>query len=194
MQRGTRALRWLGLLAAAVMTPASAFDDEQAAVTFHGKTYAYHFSAMLDAPLAAVRAVVTDYDRLGRLNDSITDSRVLERDGPHALRRLLALRHCLLLFCFDMRFVEDVRIEDHERLTVVNTTVVPAASSFEDGVAEWRLEAVGPARTRMTLRATQTPDFWIPPLIGPLLLERVFVREVRETTDNIERLAAATAP
>ncbi|MEQ8663743.1 MAG: SRPBCC family protein [Gammaproteobacteria bacterium] len=187
-----------GLLAAVAASllsaSAGAFDDEHAEVRFHGRTYAYTFSAVLDAPLPAVRAVVTDYARLARLNDSITDSRVLERDGPHALRRLLALRHCLLLFCFDMRFVEDVRIAGDDALTVITTTVIPAASSFRDGVAEWRLEARGPARTRLTLTATQTPDFWIPPVIGPLILERVFVREVRETSTNIERLAAAAAP
>jgi hypothetical protein len=175
----------------ALSIAATAFDDEQAEVAFHGDSYTYSFSAVLDGSLAAVRDVVIDYDRLARVNDSITDSRVLSREGPDTLTRLLALRHCLLIFCFDMRFVERVHIEAGDTLTIVSTEVLPADSTFRDGVAEWRLEAVDAGRTRMTLSATQTPDFWIPPVIGPLILERVFVREVRETCANIERLAAA---
>ena len=194
MPRRRRIPGGTGLLALLCVLQAAAFVEESAEVSFHGRSYAYRFTAVLDAPLDAVSTVVTDYDRLARLNDSITESRELSRSGEHALRRLLALRQCLLLFCFDMRFVEDVVIAPEEKLTVIRTAVVPAESSFRDGVAEWRLEALSSSRSRMTLSATQTPDFWIPPVIGPLVLQRVFVREVRETTGNIERLAAAIAP
>jgi len=181
----------MGAVLLALCATVSAFDDEQAEVAFHGDSYAYSFSAVLDGSLAAVRDVVVDYDRLARVNDSITDSRVLSREGPDTLTRLLALRHCLLFFCFDMRFVERVHIEAGDPLTIVRTRILPADSTFRDGVAEWRLEALDAGRTRMTLSATQTPDFWIPPVIGPLILKGVFVREVRETCANIERLAAA---
>ncbi len=181
----------LGALWLALCATAAAFDDEQAEVTFHGDSYAYRFSAVLEGSLAAVRDVVVDYDRLAHVNDSITDSRVLAREGPDTLTRRLDLRHCLLVFCFDMRFVERVHIEAGDALTVVSTRILPEDSTFRDGVAEWRLEALDASHTRMTLSARQTPDFWIPPVIGPLILERVFVREVRETCANIERLAAA---
>jgi hypothetical protein len=131
--------------------------------------------------------VVTDYDDIHRVNDSITESRVLERHGPDRLKRLLALRQCVLVFCFDIRFVEEISIDDER----IETTIVPAESTFREGTAVWRLEALDGGRTRITVTAMQTPDFWIPPVLGPMLLKRVFLREIAETCANIERLALA---
>jgi hypothetical protein len=181
----------LALLQAALVLPlvAVAGDDERAHIEFHGQTYSYEFSAVLAAPRDAVHTVVTDYERLERVNDSITDSRVIERHDDGSLKRLLALRECVLMFCFDITFVEDLV----ETADGIRTTVIPAESTFRDGHAEWQLEAIDGTRTRMRIRATQTPDFWIPPVLGPLVLKRVFLREVRETSANIERLARAAA-
>ena len=53
----------------------------------------------------------------------------------------------------------------------------------------WRLEPLDETTTRISVEANQTPDFWIPPVIGPLVFKRAFVREVRETGRNIEREA-----
>ncbi|MCB1747798.1 MAG: SRPBCC family protein [Gammaproteobacteria bacterium] len=178
------------LLLTVLLTPgADAGESERASIEFHGRSYTYEFSAVLDAPRDAVHAVVTDYDHLERVNDSITDSHVIERYGDGALKRLLALKECILMFCFDITFVEDLV----ESADGIRTTIIPAESTFRDGHAEWRLEALGKDRTRMRIRATQTPDFWIPPLLGPLVLKRVFLREIRETSANIERLARASA-
>ncbi|MGE0482516.1 MAG: SRPBCC family protein [Gammaproteobacteria bacterium] len=185
--RVRRAGRSLLLVSALSPLAATAGDDERAYIEFHGQTYTYEFSAVLAAPRDAVHTVVTDYEQLERVNDSITDSRVLERHDDGALKRLLALRECVLMFCFDIVFVEDLVETDDS----IRTTIIPAESTFRGGHAEWQLEAVDDARTRMRIRATQTPDFWIPPVLGPLVLKRVFLREVRETSGNIERLARA---
>lgn len=173
----------LGLALAA--RGAAAGTTERAEIRFEGRTYSYTFTALLDGSSEAVRAVVTDYDRLGRINDDIIESRVLERYGPGHLKRVLRMKHCLLVFCFDFDFVETVE-ETGERIA---TTIVPQESNFEDGVAEWRIEPVGERATRITVHATQTPGFWIPPVIGPFLLKRVFIKEINETCVNIERLA-----
>ena len=74
------------------------------------------------------------------------------------------------------------------------TTVVPGESNFADGRAEWLIEAVDDSHTRISVNARQTPTFWIPPVIGPMLLRHVFLREVQETRSNIERIAQSAAP
>jgi hypothetical protein len=176
----------LALLIAGAAVRAS--DTVRTDIRFDGPTYEYTFVAVLAAPSSAVTGIVTDYDRLARINDDIVESRVLERQGEGALKRLLALRHCLLVFCFEMRFVETVE----EAPGHIVTTVVPAESNFADGRSEWRIEDTPDGATRISVNARQTPKFWIPPVIGPLLLRHVFVREVEETCSNIERLAQAT--
>ena len=167
---------------------ATAVNIERAEIRFDDNTYHYVFETVIEANADRVRDVVSRFDQLHELNDSIVDSRVLERYGSGDLKRLLALRQCVLRICFDLRFVE--RVQEHG--DGFTTTVIPAESTFRDGVAEWRLNAVSTNRTRLTISAAQTPDFWIPPVIGPFLLERVFLSEVAETCMNIERLAAGT--
>jgi len=168
---------------------ATAVETERAEIEFDRGTYSYTFIFVIDGATDAVRAVVTDYDRLHRINSHIVESRVIEHYDAHSLKRLLRLRRCILLFCFDLNFVETVE-ETPEKIV---TTIVPEESTFEDGVAEWRIETVEGMRTRMSVSARQTPTFWIPPVIGPFILKRVMLKEVRETCANIERIIQSEA-
>jgi hypothetical protein len=45
----------------------------------------------------------------------------------------------------------------------------------------------------MVMEADQEPDFWIPPVLGPLILKHTFTSEVQETLMKIEQLANAAA-
>ena len=166
--------------------PAQAAETESAAISFSGHTYQYTFIARLNGSAAAVHEIVTDFDGMKRINDDIVESRVLTRYANGELKRQLKLRHCILVFCFDLNFVERV----HESAGHVTTTIVPAESTFLDGTASWRIEALDATHTRISVDARQTPSFWIPPVIGPLILKRVFMAEVAETCANIERIAS----
>jgi hypothetical protein len=176
----------LCLLAAALACDAAASDVKQAGIHFVGNTYLYQFTIEVQAPLQAVREVITDYDNLDRVNDEIIQSEVLERYDRHRLRRRIWLKHCLLVFCFDLYFVEDVEDLDDGLITA---TIVPARSNFRRGYSNWRIEAVSAVTTRISVEAEQEPEFWIPPVIGPFIVKRSFMQEVRETGINIEREA-----
>lgn len=174
------------LLVSAAATHAQAHEPLTATIAFADGTYHYTFGTVVDAPLSAVRAIVTDYEHQQRLNDSITESRVLARFADGSLKRLLRLEQCVVGICFTLNYVEMVVEEDK----LVTTTIVPGEGNFRDGVVRWQFDAQPDGRTRVTVDARQTPDFWIPPVIGPWVLERVYRREVRETCDNITRLLA----
>lgn len=160
---------------------------ERAEISFEGHTYQYTFIARLKGDAEAVRAIVTDYDHMKRINDDIVESRVLHRYDNGDLKRLLRLRHCILLLCFDMDFVERV----HESGGHITTTMVPEESTFSDGTANWQIEGLADGYTRVSVSARQTPRFWIPPVLGPIVLKRVFMKEVAETCANIERIVNA---
>lgn len=178
-------MRAAALIALLLCPPLEAADTERAEISFQGRTYQYTFIAVLEANARDVHAVVTDFDHMKRVNDDIVESRVLYRYDNGELKRLLKLRHCILLFCFDMDFVERV----HESPGHLITTMVPEESTFSDGTASWQIESLDEKRTRVSVSARQTPRFWIPPVLGPLILKKVFMREVAETCANIERIA-----
>jgi len=182
-----RAALLLTLLLCPLCRTVSAADTERAEISFEGRTYQYTFVARMKGDARAVHAVVTDFEHMKRINDDIVESRVLHRYENGELKRLLKLRHCILLFCFDMDFVERVS-ESPGRIT---TTMVPEESTFSDGTANWQIEALEDGHTRISVSARQTPRFWIPPVLGPIVLKRVFMSEVAETCANIERIVNA---
>jgi hypothetical protein len=170
-------------------TGAHASQTERAELSFSGRTYNYTFVAVVNGDADAIRSVITDYDRMQQLNDDVVESRVIERYNATELKRLLRLRQCILFFCFDITFVEHVT-ETAERII---TTIVPQESTFSEGEASWLIEPIEGNRTRITVNAIQTPEFWIPPVLGPLILKHEFLKEVAETCAKIERIVQAMA-
>lgn len=177
--------------ACALGAAAGAAEVERADLHFANGAYRYLFSATLAAEEKAVRAVVADFDRLGRLNDDIITSRVIARYSDTQLKRQLLLKHCLLVFCFNLDFVELVEILPNGD---IETRIVPEESSFHRGTSVWRIAAVDSTHTRVTLEADQAPRFFIPPIIGPLVIKGSFLREVNETLQKLEAAARAPVP
>jgi hypothetical protein len=179
------------LIVLSAFNNAAASEVTQAEITFVGNAYHYQFSVEIQAPIEAVREVVTDYDNLKRINNDVIQSEVLERYDAHRIKRRLWLNHCVFVFCFDLYFVEDI---EHFEDGTITTTVIPAESNFRRGHSTWRIESVSEAVTRISVDAEQEPDFWIPPVIGPIIFRRAFTKEVRETAVKIEREAQRVQP
>ena len=178
----------LYLMSLAISSAAMAATVKRADLTFSGRAYHYRFDSEIAATVARVKAVVADINQLARLNDDIITSQLLERYDAHSFKRRLLLKHCILVFCFDLNFVERVEVLPSGDIT---THIIPGESNFRRGDAIWRMVELDAERTLVTMEADQEPDFWIPPIIGPLLIKHSFVREVAETVDKLERLANA---
>ena len=148
-----------------------------------GNTYRYQFEAMIAAPIEATRAVITDPEALKNINDGVIESHVIETYADGTLKRQLLVEQCVLVFCFDLNFIEKVEAIGQQEILA---TIIPEESNFRRGTARWQLEPVGNQTTRLRVRAEQEPDFWIPPVIGPAIIKRVFRQEIEETTKNIE--------
>lgn len=137
------------------------------------------------APVAAVRARLTDYANLTALNPSIQHSSVAAAPAPYDARVTTRLRACIQeLFCRELKRVEDVR-EGPQRLVAV---IVPAGSDFSAGRTEWRLSPQ-PGGVRVSYRADLTPAFTVPPVVGTALVKQGLERELRRLLRNLERLA-----
>lgn len=172
----------LGLLLAPVTQAGEVRDIE---VRYHDGVYILDIDMELDAGFDGVRALITDYGHLERLSSLLTASSLVYRPGG-GLRRRLQTRICILFFCFKPVIVEDVEEIGRDRIL---TTVVPSLSDFRSGSSQWRLTATAPGHTRIRFEYRMEPDFWIPPLIGPLLIKSMLQHEAIKTINKIEQLA-----
>jgi hypothetical protein len=168
---------------------AAAGEVLESSVTRNGAFYRVWISARIDAPLAVVYAAITDYEHLAAINPNIVESRVLESASPGRDRVYSAMHVCILVFCKRVVQVQDVELRDNRSILAITR---PQDSDFRSGVARWRFTEEG-ASTLMRFNQEFEPDFWVPPVIGPWLIERKLVEEVTVSARYIEGLARRPA-
>ena len=147
-------------------------------------SYAVYVVMELDAPAEKVRAILTDYAHLDRLNASITASKIIDARGDGTVRVLTRFENCIVFFCMTVQRVEDITEDAQGRILVA---LVPDASSFRSGQASWEVTSTE-SGSRVIHRARLEPDFWLPPWIGTAILKATMRREIRASFENLECL------
>ena len=170
------------LLFSILVFPARAGDILSSDVTLEAGQYAVTIDAAINAPLNVVYRSITDYNNLAAINPSIEESRVLLVMSPDRHRVRSVIKVCILVFCKRVVQVQDVTRVDGR---TVDAVTLPGDSDFRYGVAHWQLTPEGEA-TRLHFTQEFIPDFWVPPVIGPWLIQRKLVQEVTETAMYIE--------
>lgn len=165
-----RLLVWLAALTYA--TALNAVDIQALEVRHESEVYYVMMRFSVNAALNRVRGVIMDYAHLPALRSRAT--RVHTR-----------MQGCVWFLCKDIACVEDFSEDGAGDL---NAVFVPAMSDLKSGRARWRFRPQGKA-TRVSFTARMAPDFWIPPLIGPLVLKHWLHAQLIETAGNLERLA-----
>ena len=155
-------------------------------VTHDGVVYRLSITARVDAPLAVVYQSVTDFTNLSAINPSIEESQVLASEDARRQRVRSVIKVCILVFCKRVEQVQDVNLIDSRTL---EATMVPGAGDFRGGLARWELTPDGDG-TVLHFTEVFEPDFWVPPVIGPWLIEKKLVNEVAETAMYIELTVA----
>lgn len=180
--------RRAGALAAVLLLGAAGLGAETLEdldVTHADGRYLLRADLVIDASPAAVRERLTDYANLTALNPSIRRSSAVDAEPPYDARVTTVIEACVQLLCRTLRRVEDVR-ETPGHLVAV---IVPAGSDFRAGRTEWRLLPRGPDRVLVEYRATLTPGFAVPPVVGTAMVRQGLERELRTLLRNLERLA-----
>lgn len=168
----------MGLIAAAA-TLASVVVDYDAG------RYELDADAFLAAPREAIFVVLTDYDRFGRISSTYKEYGFMDPmpDGTPVI--FTRMEGCVLVFC---RSLTRVELLESEAPGFIRTVALPDKSDFHHSVSEFRLnsEAGG---TRVLYHLEMEPKFWVPPLIGPWILQRKLARGGADAIQRIERLA-----
>lgn len=163
----------------------SAGELQQVNVHYHSGVYQLDLDAIINARQDAVFTLVSDYDHLDRISRVLSESALLSSSGTGLKQRRLVAKTCVWFFCFTAIMVEDVKeIGKH---TII-TTMVPEESDFKSGRTEVTVTAIGKRRSRIHVYLEEEPGFWIPPLIGPILMKHKLLKEALDTIKQIEIL------
>ena len=180
------AVRWiitLGLLISSMIVSSASL--KKSSIEYKDKKFLYSFEAQINARHDKVLDKLHNFEQWDRLNDNISKSKVLETLPRNKIKRLLTLTQCIFTFCFNLKFVEIVTLSK-DRLEM---NIVAGEGNFSAGRAIWETVSEGTYKTLIRVNATLSPDFWIPPVVGPLVLEKVFLKQIKKTIETIETLA-----
>ena len=148
--------------------------------TRNGDALRVEASAEFEGTIAQAWQVLTDYGRFTEFIPDLQVSRVISRDGNQVQVEQKGEAR-LLFFSFPI----DVRLAITEQ---PNARLVSRAvtGNFREMRGDYRLET---EQGRVLLRYTghMVPDFYVPPLIGTLVLRHSVETTFRALVDEIER-------
>ncbi len=168
-----------------VPVSAAAATIEVLETTHDRGRYTVSFEVVLAADRDKVWRIMTDYKQLPRVSKTIVESRVLKQEDSHHHRVGLTLQGCLLFFCKTIKRVLNIEARPQQEILM---TEDPAHSDFRYAVERWRMAAEG-SGTRLNYSAELEPNFFIPPLIGPVAVKYFLRQEIRITALEVEALA-----
>lgn len=154
-------------------------------VTEEQGVYRVSADVHLEAPLRAVRAVITDYNHLTRITGAIRESHVVARLADGTTYVHTETRACFALFCNTL--VQVQRVTENSP-TQIEAVTLPRVSDARSGRTVWDL-AEDKGGTRLRYRMSIEPTFWIPPLVGAPIVKSTLQDQARRTARGIEKLA-----
>jgi len=186
-------MKRLALGCFAATASASAADIQSLQVQHDGSRYHVEMQVKLQAPAAAAYAAFAAPGSLPAINPSVQKVQVLEHGSDERARIYTEVRVCAVLYCKTLRQVQDMRYAPRPDGGDLHAEVLPGLSDFSYGRADWGFRPAGSA-TLLHFSAELEPAFWIPPLLGPWLVERSLREEAQRTSAGIERLARPPQP
>jgi len=142
----------------------------------------------MDAPPDAVFKILADYDGFTRISKIFTETRYLERDEIGNGLVYSRAEGCVLFFCTKLERVEQLTVIPGREIVAV---ALPEQSDVDYSIGRWVLEPEGDG-TRVLYGLEFKPSFWVPPLLGPLILRSKLRSRGREAADRVEELANAS--
>ena len=163
---------------------------ESVIVHYDAGRYWLDAAAYMAAPREAIFVILTDYDRFGRISSVYKEYGFLEPAADGTPVVFTRMEGCVLIFCRSLMRVE---LLESEAPGLIRTITLPEQSDFEHSVSEWRLEPEADG-TRLLYHLEMVPAFWVPPIIGPWILQRKLQSGGARAVERIERLAQELSP
>ena len=148
-----------------------------------GATITVEVACPVDAPRAVIWDVLTDYDHMAQFISNLEQSAVRVRMGERLQvhQKGKASRGPLTFPFESVREIELVP-QSEIRSKMISGDTMPATFTT-------RIEAAGD-KLHIVHTGTYTPSMWVPPVIGPALIEMETRKQYGEIRDEIARRAA----
>ena len=132
-----RLAAWVVFVSAvAAATSASALEVRQLDVTRVKQRFHLEAVSEIAVPPDVAFEILTDYERLPRLNPQVLESRLLERPEPNVALVWMRLRACVIV-CKELEQVERVQENPPGEIVI---EVLPERSDVKVDNAHWRIE------------------------------------------------------
>lgn len=173
---------------ACLLLPAAVAAAEFRAVEFEREEDKYRVSSdvYLAAPPVGVYEALVDYEGYPRLTSAVKEARFLEpiENGRGVV--YLRMEGCILFFCRALEVTEELTVEP---ITRIQVQTVPESGDLEYGLAVWTIRPEGEG-TLLSYRSESVPKFWIPPVIGPIIVRAVIKSRGIRAARRLEAVAA----
>ena len=135
---------------------------------------------------SAVYGVLIDYENLDRVSSAFLETRFIEpiKDGRGLV--FLHMEACVLFFCRDVKLTEEIRVVPETRVEV---TIISDKSDLNYGWSSWEITSEDDG-SLVRYELKMQPSFWIPPVIGPMIMKAVARRKGLRAARRVEALAA----
>ena len=164
---------------------AHAADLREVVMDKEDGVYLLRSTVWFDVGQESLFAVFLDYDLAEDYSSFVSESRNLE-PGDDGLRRYYIRNEgCVWFFC---RSFERVGVVEHEPFQKIIATADATQSDFASSVETWTLKQEGEG-TLVVYTFEFEPKFWIPPLIGPYVLQSKLERDSLYALERIEAIA-----
>ena len=130
-------------------------------------------------------AVFLNYDLAEKFSSFVAESRNLEPNANGQRRFYIRNEGCVWFFCHSF---ERTGVIEHTPYRTIFSTADAAVSDFESSVESWTFSSEGDG-TLVVYTFDFVPKFWIPPLIGPYVLQRKLEQDSIRALNRIEAIA-----
>ncbi len=176
---------WLLLVTIGLSLATQSAELQNISVINQQGRYLVHSESFVQAPVSKVRALLTNYENLPRVNPDIKRVELLKHLDDDGIRMSVNSDFCILAVCLHFNWVQDVRLLPDGSIAM---TIVPNQGDLRQGNGRWRLLS-DDGGTRLIFDVDLTPNFWLPPVFGSWLMKHKLSEEVLDTAHGLERMA-----
>jgi hypothetical protein len=142
---------------------------------------------VINAPLSEVYAALLNYDQFAQRGDTFAESRYVEPAADGAPRIYTRTEGCIWFFCKTIERYARLEVDPQRKILAI---AEPERSDAALSIESWTLTAAGDA-TVIEYRHEIDTGFWVPPLLGALIINRSVEKGTRKAADRIEDMAIA---
>lgn len=162
-------------------SPLMATDDPLVIrVDYTNHAYSSSTSTTIHATPDVLFSLLTAYNELNTFSPLIEHSQQLPNGDLQ-----LELTACFAFICFDKTQTPKLTLSE---LTITGD-IVPEHSDFKSRRVRWHITH-HKGSSQIQFSSNMEPNFWIPPLLGPLLIKHKLRKEAEHNINLLEALAA----